>query len=62
PSGSGKQVCDYFPGSSIRNLRATGVCITVDLDCFCSITCLEPTTPLMATRQEMDDAMSQFED
>ncbi|MYL50887.1 spore coat protein [Halobacillus litoralis] len=62
PSGGGKQVCDYFPGSSVRNLRATGVCITVDLDCFCSITCLEPTTPLMATRQEMDDAMSQFED
>ncbi|CDQ20503.1 spore coat protein Z [Halobacillus karajensis] len=60
PSGKGKQVCDYFPGNSIRNLRATGVCITVDLDCFCSITCLEPTTPLMATREEMNDAMDKF--
>lgn len=23
-----------------RNLRATGICITVDLNCFCHITCL----------------------
>ncbi|MBX0359276.1 CotY/CotZ family spore coat protein [Halobacillus sp. Nhm2S1] len=57
-----KDVCDYFPGDSIRNLRATGICITVDLDCFCSITCLEPTTPLMATRHEIDDALSKYED
>ncbi|WP_052158919.1 CotY/CotZ family spore coat protein [Halobacillus sp. BBL2006] len=58
PSNEGKRVCDFFPGKSIRNLRSTGVCITVDLDCFCSITCLEPTTPLMATQQEMNDTMA----
>ncbi|GAB3789776.1 CotY/CotZ family spore coat protein [Virgibacillus kimchii] len=23
-----------------KNLRATGICITVDLDCFCHVTCL----------------------
>ncbi|ELK48947.1 CotY/CotZ family spore coat protein [Halobacillus sp. ACCC02827] len=42
----GDTVCDYFPTTSVRNLLATGVCITVDLDCVCSITCLEATTPL----------------
>ncbi|SEI02657.1 spore coat protein Z [Halobacillus karajensis] len=57
PSGKRNRVCDYFPGGSVRNLRSTGVCITVDLDCFCSITCLEPTTPLMATQKEVNDAV-----
>lgn len=55
PGDGGKEVCDYFPGRSVRNLRESGVCITVDLECFCSITCLEPTTPLMATNQAMED-------
>ncbi|WP_394219377.1 CotY/CotZ family spore coat protein [Halobacillus trueperi] len=60
PSCKTKDVCDFFPGDTIRNLRASGICITVDLDCFCSITCLEPTTPLMATDQVMND--SRYED
>ncbi len=32
-------------GHRFRNLRRTGVCITVDLDCFCAISCLPATTP-----------------
>lgn len=28
------------------NLQATGICITVDLDCFCHVTCLPPITAL----------------
>ncbi|WP_066173978.1 CotY/CotZ family spore coat protein [Bacillus marinisedimentorum] len=32
--------CDEFPGNSIRSLEATGVCLTVDLNCFCGISCL----------------------
>ncbi|WP_431801403.1 CotY/CotZ family spore coat protein [Halobacillus andaensis] len=55
PSGKGKQICDYFPGNSIRNLQATGICITVDLDCFCGIVCLDPVTPLPASEFNMDD-------
>lgn len=39
-------VCRFFPGNSIRDFRATGICLTVDLNCFCSIACLTPITPL----------------
>ncbi len=39
--------CDFLPRNT-RNFRATGICITVDLDCFCAISCLEPITPLRA--------------
>lgn len=38
--------CDFFEGRRIHNFRSTGVCITVDLDCFCGITCLDPITPI----------------
>ena len=38
--------CDFFQGRRIHNFRSTGVCITVDLDCFCGITCLDPITPI----------------
>lgn len=38
-------VCDFLPRHT-RNFRATGICITVDLDCFCGISCLDPITPL----------------
>ena len=37
--------CDKFGRRRIRNFRETGVCITLDLDCFCGITCLDPITP-----------------
>ncbi|MCA0983784.1 spore coat protein [Halobacillus yeomjeoni] len=29
-----------------RNLRASGICITVDLDCFCHVTCLPAAATL----------------
>lgn len=51
PVTTGDEVCDFFPDTGtgpIRNLRSTGVCITVDLNCFCGIACLDPTTPLAA--------------
>src|SRR5690625_3019959 len=38
--------CDHFGKSKIKNFRDTGLCITVDLDCFCGITCLDPITPI----------------
>ncbi|WP_232824250.1 CotY/CotZ family spore coat protein [Paraliobacillus zengyii] len=46
PCPGGRDVCDYFPGNSIKDFQSTGICITVDLNCFCSITCLDPITPL----------------
>ena len=42
--GSGS-VCGYFGNRPIDNFRHTGVCITVDLSCFCGISCLDPITP-----------------
>lgn len=44
------KVCNFFPGRSIRDFQSTGICITVDLNCFCGITCLNPITPLPASR------------
>lgn len=44
--GPGTTLCSFFPGSSIRNLRRTGVCITVDLCKFDGIACLEPVEAL----------------
>lgn len=38
-------ICGTFGKRPIRNFRYTGVCITVDLRCFCGITCLDPITP-----------------
>ncbi|MFD2443217.1 CotY/CotZ family spore coat protein [Bacillus sp. CGMCC 1.16607] len=36
--------CDQFPGNSVRlsDIEGTGICITVDLNCFCAVTCLDP--------------------
>lgn len=42
--GCGGSVCNFFPNDRVRSFRATGICITIDLDCFCGITCLEPIT------------------
>lgn len=42
---SNNSVCGYFGGRPIKNFCHTGVCITVDLDCFCGISCLDPVTP-----------------
>lgn len=37
--------CECFGNRYIENFRYTGVCITVDLDCFCGISCLDPIRP-----------------
>ncbi|ARI78423.1 CotY/CotZ family spore coat protein [Halobacillus mangrovi] len=44
-SSRGKKggVCDFL--DMAPGFYETGVCITVDLDCFCGISCLSPTTP-----------------
>lgn len=44
-------VCDFFD-RHVEDFQATGVCITVDLRCFCAITCLDPITPLRARRRD----------
>jgi hypothetical protein len=38
-----EDVCSQF-GTNARGFERTGICITVDLDCFCAVTCLEPVT------------------
>src|SRR5699024_10547360 len=43
-----KGVCQHFP-NKFENFKATGICITVDLRCFCGITCLDPITPERST-------------
>lgn len=47
----GQSVCDFIPERT-RNFRATGICITVNLDCFCGISCLDPITPLRARDED----------
>lgn len=42
----GGSVCSQFSGKHIHNFRETGICITVDLDNFTGITCLDPITPI----------------
>ncbi|ELK45184.1 CotY/CotZ family spore coat protein [Halobacillus sp. BAB-2008] len=44
----GKHDCDpKSPADqSCRNLRASGICITVDLNCFCHVTCLPAAATL----------------
>lgn len=46
----GDEVCDFFTGEAVRNFIATGICLTVDLNCFCGITCLDPITPLPSSQ------------
>lgn len=41
--GCGGSVCQVL-GTGIRSFRATGICITIDLNCFCGISCLDPIT------------------
>jgi hypothetical protein len=35
-----KDPCDQLDGEKVEDLNRTGICITVDLKCFCAITCL----------------------
>lgn len=41
------QPCDQITGNNTEFFR-TGICITVDLSCFCAVVCLDPvaTSPL----------------
>ena len=42
-------VCAYFPNETINNFQATGICITVDINSFAGITCLDPVRPFPST-------------
>ncbi|WP_079479240.1 CotY/CotZ family spore coat protein [Halobacillus salinus] len=38
-----KSVCDAL--HHVEEFESTGICTTVDVNCFCGITCLDPITP-----------------
>lgn len=44
-SGCGCSMCKSFGDHYFDNFCYTGICITVDLDCFCGISCLDPVRP-----------------
>lgn len=44
-SGCECSLCKGFGNRHFDNFCYTGVCITVDLDCFCGISCLDPIRP-----------------
>ncbi|MDX8045816.1 CotY/CotZ family spore coat protein [Gracilibacillus sp. S3-1-1] len=35
-----KSPCEQLDGENVQNIERTGICITVDLSCFCAISCL----------------------
>lgn len=35
-------VCDYFPNEGVNNFQETGICMTLDINNFLGITCLDP--------------------
>ncbi|SHN17275.1 CotY/CotZ family spore coat protein [Gracilibacillus kekensis] len=37
---AGHDPCDQIDNEQVSDLERTGICITVDLNCFCAITCL----------------------
>ena len=39
-------VCEQIDNEQVRDLERTRICITVDLSCFCAITCLPPVSVL----------------
>lgn len=41
--------CAQLDGADIEEFVRTGICITVDLDCFCAVTCLDPVATLPFT-------------
>ncbi|WP_339230021.1 CotY/CotZ family spore coat protein [Oceanobacillus sp. FSL K6-2867] len=45
----GEKLVDFFESKSHHHtvdFKKTGICITLDLECFCAITCLDPIRPL----------------
>lgn len=49
PIDTHNKVCSFFPGDDpVTDFQATGICLTVDLEKFIAITCLDPITPLPA--------------
>lgn len=49
PIAGANPVCQYFPDCNITDFQATGVCITVDLNHFFAISCLDAVTPISAS-------------
>lgn len=46
PEEASNKVCSFFPGhDAVTAFQATGICLTIDLDHFIGITCLDPITP-----------------
>ncbi|MGN8644573.1 CotY/CotZ family spore coat protein [Gracilibacillus sp. HCP3S3_G5_1] len=43
---AGDDPCDQLDGEDVADLERTGICITVDLTCFCAITCLPAVSVL----------------
>lgn len=43
---AGKSVCHQIDNQPVEDLERTKICITVDLSCFCAITCLPPVSIL----------------
>lgn len=39
-SATGDMPCSQIDGETVGSLERTGICITVDLNCFCAISCL----------------------
>lgn len=44
-SGCGCSMCKAYGDHYFDNFCYTGICITVDLNCFCGISCLDPVRP-----------------
>lgn len=42
-------ICSFFPGTTVTGFQATGICLTVDLNNFHSISCLDAIRPLPAS-------------
>ncbi|ENH95918.1 spore coat protein [Gracilibacillus halophilus YIM-C55.5] len=42
----GDDPCEQLDGEDVEDLERTGICITVDLTCFCAITCLPAVSVL----------------
>jgi len=57
--GPKDDLCGFFPGKSIKDFQATGICFTVDLNCFCGIQCLPAITPRSASEFSHNNSHSE---
>lgn len=37
-----EDICEQFDNLKLDEIEGTDICITVDLNCFCAVTCLDP--------------------